>query len=143
MLNKVTLIGWVGQPPEVTQPGSRERKLAKISLSTKRRWTSLDGEAREETTWHTVEGWEGSAEILAQVSKGDLLYIDGYIKNEVHEGKFHSAIVAQKVLRLKTADQGRVTRRASLEDLVRSLDAHDAEVLGKLLAAKHKAESRG
>ena len=143
MLNKVTLIGWVGQPPEVTQPGSAGRKLAKISLSTKRRWTNLDGESCEETTWHTVEGWEGSAEILAQVFKGELLYIDGYIKNEVHAGKFHSAIVAQKVLRLKTDDQGRVTRRGSLEELVRSLDAHDVEVLGKLLAAKHRAESRG
>lgn len=142
MLNTVTLIGWVGQPPEVTQPGSRERKLARISLGTKRRWTNLDGESREETTWHTVEGWENSAEILAQVSKGDLLYIQGYIKNEVHEGKFHSAIVAQKVLRLKTADQGRVTRRASLEELVRALDDHDLEVLGKLLAAKNKARSR-
>lgn len=137
MYNEAILIGRVGQPPRVSQPGSGERKLAIITLATTRRWRDLQGVVKEEATWHTVEGWEGNADILAAVQPGDLLFVQGYIKNEkTPQGVFHSAVVAQKVLRLFTRDQGRLTRRQSLEELSRLLSDHDWDVLCQLRRAQ-------
>jgi single-stranded DNA-binding protein len=133
MYNEVLLIGWIVRPAELKQPGSGEKHFASTSLSTKRRWRDLNGMAQEKTTFHTIEAWEDRAQILAEAAPGDLIMVEGYIENEVHDGKFHSSVVAQKIMRLKTKDQGRLTRRGSLVDIVESLDDHDREVLLKLL----------
>jgi single-stranded DNA-binding protein len=135
MFNRVTLIGWIGRPPEVQDDlGEDGKRLVTTSLATKRKWTDLDGIKHEATTWHTLEAWQNAAYILETVAPGDLLFIEGYVKNETHEGKFHSAVVAQKILRLKTKETGRMKHRESLRDLVRSLDDHDRAVLHKLTA---------
>jgi single-stranded DNA-binding protein len=135
MFNRVTLIGWIGRPPEVQDDlGEDAKRLVTTSLATKRKWTDLDGIKHEITTWHTLEAWQNAAYILENVAPGDLLFIEGYVKNETHAGKFHSAVVAQKILRLKTKETGRMKHRESLRDLVRSLDDHDRAVLHKLTA---------
>ena len=134
MFNMAMLIGWVGRPPKVQDNlGEDAKKLVTISLATKRKWTDLDGRKHEITTWHTVEGWENQAFILENVAPGDEISIIGYIKNEVHEGKFHSAVVAQRIFRLKTKDTGRARQRENLVAFVRSLDDHDRQVVRKLL----------
>jgi single-stranded DNA-binding protein len=135
MYNRVELIGWVGRPPEVQEHvGEQAKLLVTTSLATKRKWRDLDGVQHEITTWHTLEAWEGPAFILRNVAPGDLLFVEGYIHNETHEGKFHSAVVAQKVLRLKTKESGRARDRGNLRAFVSALDDHDREVLRHLLA---------
>ncbi len=130
MYNIVFLLGWVGRAPETSQPGEAGKLLTRISLATKRYWRNLDGVKQEAVTWHTVEGWEGNAHILREVEAGDLIWVEGYIDNDTHAGKFHSTVVAQKVFRLNTAKQdGRLSRRESLVELARALDDHDWEVL--------------
>jgi single-stranded DNA-binding protein len=135
MYNRVELIGWIGRPPDVQDNlGEAAKRLAMTSLATKRKWTDLAGVKHEITTWHTLEAWEDAAYILENVAPGDLIFVEGYIKNETHAGKFHSAVVVQKILRLKTKELGRLKHRQSLQDLVRSLDEHDRAVLHKLTA---------
>ena len=134
MFNFVIVTGWVGRPAEFEESaGESAKRFAKISLATKRKWTDLDGVRHEITTWHTIEAWEDKALILRNVAKGDLLQVTGYIKNEVHDGKFHSTIVAQTILRLKTKEAGRLQYRDNLHALVNALDDHDRAVLHKLL----------
>jgi len=87
-LNKATLIGNVGQDPEVrsTQNGSR---VATFSLATSRNWTANSGEKQEKTEWHRCVVWnsggnrggQGLADVVEKyVKKGDKLYVEGRIE---------------------------------------------------------------
>jgi single-strand DNA-binding protein len=79
MLNKVLLIGHLGQPPQIkrTQGGTR---YALLSLATsRRRRDKTTGEARQHTEWHRVVVWtEGLVGLVeAHLAKGAKLWIEG------------------------------------------------------------------
>ena len=85
-LNKVMLIGNVGNDPEVraTPNGAR---VATLSLATTRTWNGAGGDRQEKTEWHKCVLWNarGSGSGLADVveryvRKGDRLYIEGSIE---------------------------------------------------------------
>ena len=86
-INEVTLLGSVGQDPEVRDAGGQ--KLAKFSLATNRQWTDkTTGERKKDTTWHNIEAWGTTAESVSKwVKKGDLLLIKGEIRNGKYEAK--------------------------------------------------------
>jgi single-strand DNA-binding protein len=83
-LNKATLIGNVGNDPEVrtTTGGSR---VAQVSLATTRQWNGSNGEKQEKTEWHRLVLWNSKGANLADiveryVKKGDRLYVEGRIE---------------------------------------------------------------
>ena len=85
-LNKVTLIGNLGNDPEIrtTNNGS---KVANFSLATTRQWNSPAGEKQEKTEWHKCIAWNtggkgtGLADIIERyVKKGDKLFVEGRIE---------------------------------------------------------------
>lgn len=79
-LNKVMLIGNVGQDPEVRSTGSGTR-VANVSLATTRTWNDRNGQQQEQTEWHRLVFWDKAAEIIEEyVSKGDKLYVEGRIE---------------------------------------------------------------
>ncbi|WP_278851146.1 single-stranded DNA-binding protein [Parasutterella excrementihominis] len=80
-VNKVILIGNLGQPPDVriTNSGS---KVAEISLATTSYFTR-DNERVEKTQWHTVTLWNKLAEIVERYTgKGSNVYIEGRLETE-------------------------------------------------------------
>ena len=82
-LNKVMLIGNVGQDPEIryldTNPQSQgNNKVASFSLATTDRYKDRNGETRENTTWHRLTAWANKADIVEKyVHKGDQIYVEG------------------------------------------------------------------
>ncbi|OPX22411.1 MAG: hypothetical protein B1H03_04470 [Planctomycetales bacterium 4484_113] len=80
-LNKVFLIGNVGQEPEirVTPSGAQ---VARFSMATNERWTSrASGEQQEHTEWHNVVAFGRLAEQVKEyVSKGRQLFVEGRIR---------------------------------------------------------------
>ena len=83
-LNKVSLIGNLGNDPEVrsTTGGG---KVASFSLATSRSWNSASGEKQEKTEWHKCVVWNQKGSGLADVvekycKKGDKLYVEGRIE---------------------------------------------------------------
>jgi single-strand DNA-binding protein len=83
-LNKVTLIGNLGNDPEVrsTTGGSR---VATFSLATSRSWNDAAGAKQEKTEWHRCVVWNTKSSQLADiveryVKKGDKLYVEGRIE---------------------------------------------------------------
>lgn len=85
-LNKVMLIGNVGNDPEVraTPNGAR---VAQFSLATTRTWNGPSGDRQEKTEWHRCVLWNGRASgggladvVERYVKKGDRLYIEGSIE---------------------------------------------------------------
>lgn len=80
-LNKVILIGRVGNDPEIKYTGSGDA-IANLSLATSERWKDKNtGEQKELTEWHRVEAFGKLAEIIGQyVQKGALLYVEGQLR---------------------------------------------------------------
>ncbi len=83
-LNKVTLIGNLGNDPEIrsTTNGSR---VASFSLATSRQWTGQAGDKQEKTEWHKCIAWNSKGAMLADlvekyVKKGEKLYVEGRIE---------------------------------------------------------------
>jgi single-strand DNA-binding protein len=79
-LNKVMLIGNVGNDPEVRALASGAR-VAKLSLATNRSWSDRSGQQQEKTEWHRLTFFGRLVDIVEQwVHKGDRLYVEGRIE---------------------------------------------------------------
>ncbi|MBX5253378.1 single-stranded DNA-binding protein [Rhizobium sp. NLR4b] len=81
-LNQVTLIGHLGQDPEIrrTQGGNA---VANFSIATTETWRDRNsGERKEKTDWHSVVVWnEGLAKICEQyLRKGSKVYVQGKLQ---------------------------------------------------------------
>ena len=55
-LNKVMLIGNLGKDPEIRVNQQTGRKSVSFSIATSRRYRDNNGEQKEDTQWHNVEG---------------------------------------------------------------------------------------
>ena len=88
MINKVILIGNVGQDPEVRYTGdvNNGAKVATIRLATSERYRDRNGNIQEHTEWHTVVVWRNTADVVEKyVKKGTQLYIEGKIRTRSWE----------------------------------------------------------
>ena len=87
-INKVILIGRLGQDPEVryTPDGTA---VANFSIATSEEWKDKNsGEKRERTEWHRIVAWRRLGEICGEyLSKGRQVYIEGRIQTKSWEDK--------------------------------------------------------
>ena len=101
-LNKVMIIGNLGSEPEMRYtPGGRP--VTSFNVATNRRYTTADGERKEETEWFSVVCWGRLAEQCNQfLAKGRLVYIEGRLRMRTWEGqdgqkRSQNEIVADRV----------------------------------------------
>ena len=83
MINKVILIGNVGQDPEVRYTGdvNNGAKVATLRIATTERYRDRNGNLQEHTEWHSVVVWRNQADIVEKyVKKGSQLYIEGRLR---------------------------------------------------------------
>ncbi|MGN0282631.1 MAG: single-stranded DNA-binding protein [Prevotella sp.] len=81
-MNKVMLIGNVGQEPEIRYVDN-DVAVARISLATSERGYTLQNgtQVPDRTDWHTIILWRKLAKIVEEfVHKGDKLYIEGRLR---------------------------------------------------------------
>ena len=80
-VNKVILVGNVGQEPDVkaTQGGSQ---VVNLSIATSETWNDKQsGQKQERTEWHRVVFFGKLAEIVSSyVNKGSKLYVEGSLR---------------------------------------------------------------
>ena len=104
-LNRVTLIGNIGNDPEykTLQDGA---PVAKFSIATTETYRLKNGETQSHTDWHTIIAWRGLATFASQyIHKGSLLYVEGKLRNRQYEDKegvkkYVTEIVAEQVILL-------------------------------------------
>lgn len=102
-LNKVMVIGWLDEQPEVRQAPSG-RSIASFSVATSRSWTTSDGDHRDETEWFSVVAWGSLADLCAErLSTGQQVYVEGRLHTrswDDDQGRkhFRTEIVAQEIL---------------------------------------------
>jgi len=80
-LNKVLLIGRLGNDPEIKQMVNG-KSVARLSIATSNTWKDKNtGEKKEKTEWHRVVIFsEGLIKVVEQyVKKGALVYIEGQL----------------------------------------------------------------
>lgn len=81
-VNKVILIGNLGQDPEVKHLEG-DRVVANLRLATTESYKDRSGQRVENTEWHDLELWEGLARIAEQyLKKGSQIYVEGKIKSD-------------------------------------------------------------
>ncbi len=79
-LNKVMLIGNVGNDPEVRATSSGSR-VAKLSLATNRSFQDRSGQQQDKTEWHRLTVFGRLVDVMEQwVKKGDRLYVEGRLE---------------------------------------------------------------
>ena len=105
-LNKVTLIGNVGQDPE-TRHTQDNVMIVNLSIATTSVWNDRrTNERKESTEWHRVVLFRGLAEIANKwVRKGSSLYIEGKLQtrkwqDQNGQARYTTEIVANEMLML-------------------------------------------
>ena len=104
MLNKVFLIGNLGQDPEVRHTTGGQ-PVANLRLATSRKFKDKDGTWQEQTEWHSVVCFGFSAERVGQHGrKGSRIFVEGRLQTrswDDREGKkqYRTEVVAD-VLRM-------------------------------------------
>jgi single-strand DNA-binding protein len=84
-VNKVILVGNVGQAPEVKYTASGV-PVAKVSLATSERFKDSKDQWQDRTEWHSVVAWQRLAEIVGEyVRKGSKLYVEGKLQTSSWE----------------------------------------------------------
>ena len=79
MVNKITLIGYVGRDAELRYTSSNTA-VASFSVATSEKYKDRSGEKQEKTTWFTCTMWGKFAESVSQyVKKGGLVYVSGAV----------------------------------------------------------------
>lgn len=87
MRNKVTLIGHLGNTPELkTYEGNR--KMVRVSIATNEVYKNKKGERVSDTTWHNVVAWGQLAELMSRYTqKGSEVAIEGKLVNRTYTDK--------------------------------------------------------
>ncbi|MFT4570344.1 MAG: single-strand DNA-binding protein [Hyphomicrobiaceae bacterium] len=86
-LNKVMIIGNLGQDPELRHTGSGQA-VCSLRLATNEVWTDKAGERQERTEWHSVVVWGRQGENCAQyLEKGRSCYVEGRLQTRKWQDK--------------------------------------------------------
>jgi single-strand DNA-binding protein len=110
-LNKVQLIGRLGQDPEMrTTPSGAS--VVNISLATSEYSKDQSGNRQERTEWHRVVFWNKLAEVVGQYChKGSQIYVEGSLQTREWQDKdgnrrFSTDIVGRNLQLLDSKPQG-------------------------------------
>jgi single-strand DNA-binding protein len=101
-LNKVLLIGRVGNDPEIKQM-QNGKSVARLSVATSETWKDKNtGERKEKTEWHRVVIFnEGLVSVVQKyLKKGAMVYIEGQLNTNKYtdssgQEKYSTQIVLQ------------------------------------------------
>ena len=111
-VNKVILVGNVGQDPEVKYTASGV-PVAKVSLATNERFKDKNDQWQDRTEWHSVLAWQRLAEIVGEyVHKGSKIYVEGKLQTsswqdrQNGEKRYRTEIVAREIVLLSSRDTG-------------------------------------
>ena len=117
-VNKVILVGHLGNEPELKQTSSGHT-VCKFRMATSRRWKDKEGQQQEDTCWHHIVSWGRSAEFCAAyLRKGKQVYVEGRISTRSYldpQGakRFWTEVVSTSVLALGPRDADRYNTTSS------------------------------
>lgn len=121
-VNKVILVGRLGQDPEIRYTPSGNC-VANFSVATSQEWKDKDtGEKHENTEWSRIVAWNKLAEICGEyLSKGRQFYIEGRLQTRSWKDKdgntrYITEVIARNVQFLGSSNGGGNQERYRKED---------------------------
>lgn len=111
-VNKVILIGNLGQDPELRYTGSGTA-VCNMRLATTNTYTNRDGEEVQDTEWHNVVAWGRLGEVCNEyLSKGSQVYFEGSLQTRSWEDRdgntrYTTEVKARDMTFLDSNRQGR------------------------------------
>ncbi len=110
-MNKVILIGHLGQDPKISYTQSGQA-VAKLRLATSERFKDKAGQWTDRTEWHDIVVWGQQAEFCSNyLAKGALVMTEGRLQTRKWQDKegqdrYTTEVVAQRVQSLGGGRQG-------------------------------------
>jgi len=110
-INKVILIGNLGQDPEVRYTASGVA-VATFSVATNESYKDQEGNLQERTQWHNIVAWDKLAQICGEyLKKGSKVYLEGRIQYRTYDDKsgvkrYVTEIVANQMMMLDSRNAG-------------------------------------
>lgn len=87
MVNKVILVGNLGQDPE-TRATNGGNSVTQLRLATTEKFKDRDGNPQERTEWHTVIVWGKQGEACGKhLTKGRQVYVEGRLATRKWQDK--------------------------------------------------------
>lgn len=87
MINKVILVGNLGQDPE-TRHTNGGNSVTTLRLATTEKYKDRDGAMQERTEWHTVIVWGKQGEACGKhLTKGRQVYVEGRLTTRKWQDK--------------------------------------------------------
>ena len=112
-LNRVTIIGHLGQDPELRQLPKSGQAVASFSVATDESFTGKDGNRQERMQWHNIVVYGKLAQTCAEyLKKGRQLYVEGRLQTRDYEDRngggkrYRTEIIAQRVQFLGSKPEG-------------------------------------
>jgi single-strand DNA-binding protein len=86
-VNKVILIGNLGQDPELRYTGSGT-PVCNLRIATNESYKDQSGQLVEKTEWHSVVAWSRLAEICGEyLKKGSQVFIEGSLQTRSYDDR--------------------------------------------------------
>ena len=121
-INKVILVGNLGQDPEVKYTAGGAA-VTTLSLATSESWKDKDtGQDQEKTEWHRVVLWRRLAEIAGEyLKKGSKVYIEGQLQTRKWEQdgqtRYTTEVVGRDMLFLDSRGNTSSDNSSNYEDV--------------------------
>jgi len=110
-VNKVILVGRLGQDPELNQTNSGTA-VCNMRMATGDSYTNRDGEEVDTTEWHDVVAWGRLAEICGEyLGKGRQVYVEGTLQTRQWEdrdgnARYNTEVKALDVVFMSGGERG-------------------------------------
>ena len=117
-INKVILVGNLGQDPEVKYTAGRDA-VTTLSIATSDSWKDKDtGQDQERTEWHRVVLWRRLAEIAGEyLNKGSKVYVEGQLRTRKWEQEGQTRYTTEIIAReLQFLDSKNTTESLKTND---------------------------
>lgn len=111
MLNKVMLIGRLGQDPDLRY-ATNGVPVCKFSIATDESYTDREGQRQEKSEWHRVTVFQKLAENCANyLHKGSLVYVEGSLTtnkwtDKEGQTRYTTEVRASRIQFLDKKEQG-------------------------------------
>lgn len=120
MLNRLQIVGYVGQNPE--QKSFKDSSFVTFSVSTAEKFRTRDGQDTEKTDWHscTVSNPKTLDFVMKYVHSGDLVYVEGPLHYSEKDGKKYSNLAVTNIQILSSKNKaaaGAQTGNSYADDL--------------------------
>jgi single-strand DNA-binding protein len=101
-VNKVILVGNLGQDPEVRYMPNGNA-VANLSLATSESWKDQSGQMQEKTEWHRLTIYRRLAEVAGEyLQKGSQIYIEGKLQtrkwtDQAGQDKYTTEVIVENM----------------------------------------------